>query len=135
MRREQFESRIRSLLPGATDEAVASWVGYAQELDRDEIEAESDLYDAAYVELSLIKKHQGVEVATRLFNYGEQFTFNYFELRGAASKLEEGWSLDDISRYAVENGCDPTPEEAEESQKALRELKSSGQQAFEMQMM
>ena len=46
--------------------------------------------------------------------------FNYFELRGAAAKLTEGWTLDKIRDYTIENGCDPTGEEYRESVQALQ---------------
>ncbi len=124
MRKEQFESMIRELLPAATDRAINIWTEYAQDLDRDGVESESHFFDATYVELMLIKQHQGEDTAIRLFNYGEQFTFNYFELRGAALMLQDGWSLENIRQYAVINGCDPTAEEYEESREALRVFKA-----------
>ena len=76
------------------------------------------------MELALIKRHQSVETAAALFNYGEKFVFNYFELRGAAELLKEGWPLERISDHAVENGCDPTLEAMEESHAALEEFQS-----------
>ena len=126
---------VKSLLPAVTDRAVDTWVQYAQELDHEEVEAESDFFDAADVELMLIKQHHGEDIATNLFNYGEVFTFNYFELRGAANKLKAGWPLEKISQYTVENGCDPTAEEFEESKSALRAFKLSEQESTEIQMM
>mgnify|MGYP004481673733 FL=1 len=119
MNKEQFETRIKELLPQTTEQALNAWTEYIQSLEKEEIDPASDLFDHVYVELSLIKQHQGEEVATQLFNYGEHFVFNYFELRGAASKLAEGWSLDKICSDTVKNGCDATQEEYEESQAAL----------------
>lgn len=123
MQKEQFESMVGELLPAASDRAMDAWTAYAQNLDHDEVESESQFFDAIYVELMLIKQHQGEDIAVRLFNYGEQFTFNYFELRGAASRLADGWPLDEISQYAIDNGCDPTAEEFDESVKALQAFK------------
>lgn len=125
MQREQFEKRIRSLLPEATDEAMAAWTAYADELSRDDVEPEAELYDESYVELTLIKQHCGEEIATQLFNYGTQFTFNYFELRGAASKLVNGWALEDIAKDTIENGCDATPEEYREFLETLQAFQTS----------
>ena len=68
--------------------------------------------------------YTSVETAAALFNYGEKFVFNYFELRGAAELLKEGWPLERISDHAVENGCDPTLEAMEESHAALEEFQS-----------
>lgn len=124
MTREDFERRITDLLPDVSDQAMKSWLEYAKSLDRDGTETESEIFDRSYVELALIKRHQGVETAAALFNYGEKFVFNYFELRGAAEFLKEGWPLERISDHAVENGCDPTLEAMEESHAALEEFQS-----------
>lgn len=40
MRKDQFESQVRSLLPKVTDEAMTAWTNYGEDLDRDEVEAE-----------------------------------------------------------------------------------------------
>ena len=107
MQKNEFEVMVKELLPDVTAQAMEKWTQYAQELEQDGTEKQSDLYDAAYVELQLIKEHQGEPTAASLFNYGEQFVFNYFELRGAAAKLTEGWTLEQIRDYTIENGCDP----------------------------
>ena len=86
MNKEQFETRIKELLPQTTEQALNAWTEYIQSLEKEEVDPASDLFDHVYVELSLIKQHQGEEVATQLFNYGEHFVFKDFELRGAASK-------------------------------------------------
>lgn len=95
MQRKEFENRIKSLLPKAADDVVESWAEYATELDQDGTEAAADFYDKNYIALLLVKQRRGEEIATQLFNFGKRFTFNYFELQGAAEKLEAGWSLDD----------------------------------------
>ena len=82
MQKNEFEVMVKELLPDVTAQAMEKWTQYAQELEQDGTEKQSDLYDAAYVELQLIKEHQGEPTAASLFNYGEQFVFNYFELRG-----------------------------------------------------
>lgn len=127
MQREQFESKLQALLPDASAAALRKWTEYAHELDQDGTEPEVNFYDTSYVELSLVKQYQGVEVATALFNYGEHFVWNPFELRGAARLLTKGWSLEKIRTYAIENGCDSTAEEYEESREALRALQNSQQ--------
>ena len=106
----------------------------AQELEQDGTEKECDLYDAAYVELRLVKEHQGEPAAASLFNYGEQFVFNYFELRGTAAKLTEGWTLEQIRDYTIENGCDPTDEEYRESAQALQAFRSQQAHTFSGKM-
>ena len=88
---------------------------YAEELERETEECARDLYDAFYVELALVKRDYGAEIAGKLFDYGEHFTFNLLELRGAARLLANGWSLEQVEAYTVENGCDASMEEAAES--------------------
>ena len=134
MKKEQFESRIRALLPEVTDEAVTALTKYAEELDQDEVEAEDLFYDENYIELSLVKQHYGEEITTQLFNYGTQFTFNYFELRGAARKLADSWPLEDIAKYTLENGSSATMEEHEEFAAALREFQKSEQEPLGIRM-
>ena len=125
MQKEQFEARIKELLPNTTEQAMDKWEDYAQYLVEEEEETSDFFYDAAYVELCLIKQHQGEQTATSLFNYGEHFVFNYFELRGAAALLTDGWALDKIRDYVIKSDCDPTQEEYEESQNALRDFRKS----------
>ncbi len=125
MQKEQFEARIKELLPNMTEQAMDKWEDYAQYLVEEEEETSEFFYDAVYVELCLIKQHQGEQTATSLFNYGEHFVFNYFELRGAAALLTDGWALDKIRDYVIKSDCDPTQEEYEESQNALRDFRKS----------
>lgn len=63
MRKDQFESRVRSLLPKVTDEAMTAWTNYGEDLDGDEVEAEEQFYDENYIELTLVKQHYGEEIA------------------------------------------------------------------------
>ena len=125
MQKEQFEARIKELLPNMTEQAMDKWEDYAQYLVEEEEETSDFFYDAVYVELCLIKQHQGEQTATSLFNYGEHFVFNYFELRGAAALLTDGWALDKIRDYVIKSDYDPTQEEYEESQNALRDFRKS----------
>ena len=125
MQKEQFETRIKELLPNMTEQAMDKWEDYAQYLLEEEEETSDFFYDAVYVELCLIKQRQGEQTATSLFNYGEHFVFNYFELRGAAALLTDGWALDKIRDFVIKSDCDPTQEEYEESQNALRDFRKS----------
>ena len=134
MKKEQFENRIRALLSEATEEAVATWIRYGEELDQDEVEPEDLFYDENYIELSLVKQHYGEEITTRLFNYGTQFIFNYFELRDAAKKLADDWPLEDIAEYMLEDGWSTTAEERKELAVALREFQKSELESPGMRM-
>ena len=120
MRKEEFESRIRELLPDVSEKAMDHTASYAEELEREAEECAESLYDAFYVELALVKRDHGAEIAKAIFDCGEHFTFNFFELRGAAHLLAHGWSMEQVEAYTMENGCDATPEEALESRSALQ---------------
>ena len=63
MTREDFERRITDLLPDVSDQAMKNWLEYAENLDRDGTETESEIFDRSFVELALIKRHQGMETA------------------------------------------------------------------------
>ena len=125
MQKEQFETRIKELLPNITEQALDKWEDYAQYLLEEEEETSDFFYGAVYVELCLIKQHQGEQTATSLFNYGEHFEFTKFELRGEAELLTDGWALDKIRDFVIKSDCDPTQEEYEESQNALRDFRKS----------
>ena len=82
MTREDFERRIRDLLPDVSDQAMKNWLEYAENLDRDGTETESEIFDRSFVELALIKRHQGMETA-------------------AAQYLSLGGSLDHVPALAL----------------------------------
>lgn len=82
MTREDFERRIRDLLPDVSDQAMKNWLEYAENLDRDGTETESEIFNRSYVELALIKRHQGMETA-------------------AAQYLSLGGSLDHVPALAL----------------------------------
>ena len=54
MQKEQFETRIKELLPNMTEQAMDKWEDYAQYLLEEEEETSDFFYDAVYVELCLI---------------------------------------------------------------------------------
>ena len=132
MRKEEFESRIRELLPDVSEKAMDRTISYIEELDQETEECAESLYDAFYVELALVKRDRGAEIAKALFDYGENFTFNFFELRGAARLLVNGWSLEQVEAYTVENGCDATLGEAIESRSALQAFQNGNQDFLEV---
>lgn len=82
MTREDFERRITDLLPDVSDQAMKNWLEYAKNLDRDGTETESEIFDRSFVELALIKRHQGMETA-------------------AAQYLSLGGSLDHVLALAL----------------------------------
>lgn len=132
MQKEAFAARLRALVPRTSGAALQHFISYAGELGRDGAELSGDFYDAFYVELSLVKRDHGEQIAETLVNYGEQFTMNPFELRGAARLAAQGWPLEKIEAYIVENGCAPTQEEAAESRAVLSAFRSGHMDAVPM---
>ena len=92
MQKNEFETMVKELLPDVTEQAMEKWTQYAQGLEQDGTEKASDLYDAAYVELRLIKEHQGELIATSLFNYGEQSIILNCVVRRQSSPRAGRWS-------------------------------------------
>lgn len=124
MTRDEFQQRMKNLLPDISDQAMENWLKYAESLDRDGTGTESEFFDRSYVELFLVKRDHGPKTAVALFNYGEDFVFNHSKLRGAAALLSGGWPLERISHHAMEDGCEPEPEELTESTEALHSFQS-----------
>lgn len=57
-------------------------------------------------------------------NYADFYTFNPFELRGAARLIADGWEIPEIANHLIEHGgeepfCEYTPEEETESEALL----------------
>lgn len=115
---------MEKLLPGLSERALDSWITYASELEADRVTAAQDFFDQTFVELDLVQQHQGGKIARQLFNHGEHFTLNPFELRGAATLAAAGMSMELICQQAVENGCDCTEAEYEESAAALAKFQA-----------
>lgn len=125
MTEQEFKQNMEELLPGLSEKALESWITYARELEADEVAAAQEFFDQTFVELDLVRQHQGSEIARQLFDHGEHFTLNPFELRGAATLAAAGMSMELICQQAVENGCDCTEAEREESAAALARFQAA----------
>ena len=124
MQREEFETRIHILLPQASETALECYTQLAEDPEVEETMGRSTFYGSLYVDLALVKRDHGETVATNLFNYARIYTFNTFELRGAARLITEGWEISQIANHLIEHGCEApfcecTPEEEAESEALL----------------
>ena len=97
MQREEFDLRVRMLLPQASEAALESYALLAEDPEVEETMGCSTFYDSLYVDLALVKRDHGEIVATDLFNYADFYTFNPFELRGAARLIADGWEIPEIA--------------------------------------
>ena len=124
MQREEFDLRVRMLLPQASEAALESYALLAEDPEVEETMRCSTFYDSLYVDLALVKRDHGEAIATDLFNYAETYTFNPFELRGAARLIADGWKIPEIANHMIEHGgeepfCEYPPEEEMESEALL----------------
>ena len=96
MQREEFETRIRELLPGSSEIALATVTTYAEEPDELAIELSDGaghFYDAFYVNLALVRRDYGEDIAQSIFNHGERYLFYPSELRAVARLVASGSSM------------------------------------------
>ena len=124
MRKEEFDFRVRLLLPQVSETALEGYTQLAEDPEVEETMGRSTFYDSLYVDLALVKRDHGEIVATDLFNYADFYTFNPFELRGAARLIADGWEIPEIATHLIEHGgeepfCEYTPEEETESEELL----------------
>lgn len=108
MTEQQFKEHLQELLPGFSEKAMAVWAAYAEGLDADGTEALQIFFEDFFINLDLVCRRHGCEIARRLFDYGEQFTLNPFELQGAAVLAAQGMDMETICQHAVNGGCDYT---------------------------
>ena len=114
MRKEEFDFRVRLLLPQVSETALEGYTQLAEDPEVEETMGRSTFYDSLYVDLALVKRDHGEAIATDLFNYAETYTFNPFELRGAARLIADGWKIPEIANHMIEHGgeepfCEYTP--------------------------
>lgn len=124
MQREEFDSRVRTLLPQVSESSLECYARLAEDPEVEGTMGRSTFYDSLYVDLALVKRDLGEIVATDLFNYADLYTFNPFELRGAARLIADGWEIPEIANHLIEHGgeepfCEYTPEEEQESEALL----------------
>ena len=115
---------MRELLPHPSEAALGTYVSYAEELDAGGTIKDHDFFDELYVGFRLVTQRFGAETASALFNYGDRFTFNPFEVTEAARLLTEGKTLDEISAYSVEEDLFYAEEDLEASKAMLERLKA-----------
>jgi len=101
-----FEKKMQILLQNPDPAATKAWLAYANELEQDGICDAADFCRVIHKELVSIQKEFGQEIVERLYNGGKEFTFNPFELRGAAEFLHRGLTMAEVISKALEGSCD-----------------------------
>lgn len=99
---------IGNLFGETEPKSAEAWVEYATTLDQDGIENVPDFYRELCGELEYISEKAGVEIARQVFDMGQGFTLNPYELRTAALLLLSGVSVGEISGLAISADlCNP----------------------------
>ena len=106
MDKETFEKNIQSMLQHPDPAATKAWLEYSEDLEQDGICDASDFRRVMYRELTAIQKEFGAEIAEQFYNGGKEFTFNPFELQGAASFLKQGLTIKETGEKALDGLCD-----------------------------
>jgi len=104
--KEMFEKKMQTLLQNPDPAATKAWLAYANDLEQDGICDAEDFFRVVHRELVSIQKEFGQEIVERLYNGGKEFTFNPFELHGAAEFLHEGLPMAEVVSKALEGLCD-----------------------------
>lgn len=102
MTAEDFESSMTALLPEGTAAAMSGWVRFAEDLQMDSGEFTAKALAEYYVEFGLIKQSLGDELAVRLFNLGESYTPNPFEMRWAAGLLQQNYEPAEVEEIITD---------------------------------
>ena len=115
MKKEDFISRVQALVPDANPSSLQAYVTYAMALEQDRTLKAENFFNDMFVELVLIKQHDGADAARQVIDCGCSFTFNPFEMRCAAKHLKAGQPLEAVSAMALKGLCERTEQELEES--------------------
>jgi len=110
-----FTEKISAILVEYNSTAMEKFLQYARELDIDGCEKEQDFFSKFCRELETAKQEYGLEIAQQIFNTGEQFTFNYFEIPDAALGFSRGLPVEQVIQYST----DGFPEELPQSQNGM----------------
>lgn len=98
-----FQLRIKELLSDYNQESMINWLKRSNEIKRI---PSSEFYKWLLEELSLVCEQYNVDIAKKLFNYGEIFTLDPYEIKGAAEHLKAGGDINKICDLALEGLLD-----------------------------
>ena len=83
---------MRELLPRVSAEALSAWEAFVVDMCCGSASAEAQMRGELCAEMLIVREQYGSELAVRLFNMGERYVVNTFELPGAAELLSNGAS-------------------------------------------
>lgn len=122
MNQSQVFDAIRELLPKVTKEAIISWADFIADMNFGDPQGKLRMCRELYAEILLIQQNYGNELATSLFNMGERYPLNTFELSGAAEKMDSGKTEKDIYEEISSFGWHPPKEYTHQVQLIIQGL-------------
>ena len=87
-------------------------------------------YDAFYVNLALVRRDYGEDIAQSIFNHGERYLFYPSELRAVARLVASGSSMEQIMDCIETFGCVVTNAESAESQEILSRFQNGERESL-----
>jgi len=118
MSERDFRSKMKELIPGASEKAIERLMVFAEELDKDGHPKEIVLSET-YVSFILTMRQYGGEITGEVLKLCEDSCLNYWEIRDAARHIKEGVSPEEVLQKALDGELDLVSEEWDELQAEL----------------
>lgn len=118
----QLRETMTELLPDISSEALDAWEKFISDMNAGDEAEVRIMRSELCAEMRLIRQDYGEELATRLFNMGEQYPINIFELPGAAEMMSCGASEDEIFGEITNFGFHPPEEHIEQVRLIMSQL-------------
>ena len=122
MDHEKFCEAMTELLPNISSEALDAWEAFISDMNAGEKTEAFIMRGELYAEMLLISQEYGDELATALFNMGERYVINTFELPGAAEMMASGASEREVFEEITGYGFHPPEEHREQVRLIMRNL-------------
>lgn len=121
---QEFQSKMKELLPGASEKAIKQLISYAEELDGEKTYPQGAFFSESYVNYNLAVCQHGADIIGSVLKVCEEFCLNPWEIRDAASLMANGASQGDIVQKSVEGELDYQPEHRIALEAGLVELQN-----------
>ena len=121
---QEFEIKMRELLPGASEKAIKQTILLAEELDADGIYPKGAFFSEQYVCFNMAAKQYGIDVTCEVLKICEESCFSYWEILDAAKLVSENVPPDEIIRRAADRELYLDEKQGEEMKAGLAALKN-----------
>ena len=107
---QEFESKIKELIPGASATAIQKNIQYANELEADDIHPKGAFFSESFVAYFIASRRYGADIARELLKICEDSCLNPWEILDAAELMRDGTSPDKIADMSVNGELDMSSE-------------------------